>query len=80
MEIYQAMYKETIPPLNFGKAMRNGVTKNPDWFMDYYMPVKRQQEIIDVICKKYYLSKYERTRVETEVYLGSAPTSVKKEL
>ena len=78
-EIYQKMYKEADPPLDFRRAVKEGITAKQDWFQDHYLPTKRQQEIIDEIEKKHRCSTYEKRQIEMEVWLGSSPTAIKKE-
>ena len=43
--------------------------------MAYYLPMERQNEIIDEHCKKHKLTKRERYKISKEIHLGSAPNS-----
>jgi len=78
MEIYQKMYEETEPPLDFKQAIADGITSEPNWFMNYYLNMKRQKEIFDEVIKKYRCDKYEKRAINMEIWLGAAPTGVKK--
>ncbi len=77
MEIYREMYRQATPSADFDQLIKEGITKQPNWFMKYYLPSDKQQEIIDQICKEHRCDKHEKRRIETEVFLGCSPTSVK---
>jgi len=77
MEIYREMYKQADPPADFDKLIKSGETKNRQWFMNYYLPMEKQEEITANICKKHKLTKQEIMRVYYTVFLGASPTSVK---
>lgn len=79
MNIYQQMYREADPPLDFRQAIKDGITAEKNWFLKYYLPTKRQQEIVDFWCKKHKCSKIERKAIEYEIWLGSSPNGIKKE-
>ena len=78
-EIYQQMYAEAEPPLDFHKAVKEGYTAKPNWFMNHYLNQERQLEIISEITKKHHCSKYEVNMISLEVFLGSAPSGVIKD-
>lgn len=78
MEIYERMYKEAEPSLDFYKALADGYCKKEGWFMKHYLHIDRQDEIINEVCKKYKCSKYEKRRISNEIWLGSSPCSVKR--
>ena len=78
MEIYRQMYREAEPSADLDELIKSGETKNPNWFLKYYLPIKRQEEIIDFYCRKYNCNKHERDMISVEVYLGSAPNGYKK--
>jgi hypothetical protein len=75
MEIYRKMYREARPKANLDKLIKSGETQKPEWFMFYYLPKKRQEEIFEKVCRKYRLTKRERKAVSFEIHLGSAPCS-----
>ena len=75
LEIYNKMYKEAKPSADFDKLMKLGITKKPNWFMKYFLPTEKQETILEKICKKYKLCEYEKRKIRTTVYLGSAPNS-----
>ena len=79
METYRRMYKEATPSADFDELIRTGEAKKPNFFMKYYLPDERQAEIIEEVAKKYRLSRWEREILQTQVYLGCAPTSVRRE-
>jgi len=78
LEIYRKMYQEADPPADFDKLIRDGVTKEENWFLNYYLPIERQIEIINEFCEKYRCNRKEREAIEVEVLLGSAPSSVRR--
>ena len=78
LEIYRQMYKEASPPADFDELLKTGSCKNRDWFMKYYMPQKRQTEIVNAVCKKYKCSQLDIQRIKKEVYLGSSPNSCRE--
>ena len=78
MQVYRQMYKEADPPADFDQLIESGEAAKPDWFMNYYLPEERQIDIVADICAEHHCSRYERQKISAEVFLGSAPTSVKK--
>ena len=76
-EIYRQMYEEAEPPADFDELVNKGITKEPNWFMNYYLPIDRQEEIIREFIKKYKCSPYEERKIRETIYLGSAPNSNK---
>jgi len=78
LEIYRQMYKEASPSADFDELLKSGTCKNHSWFMGYYMPSKRQSEILEEVCTKHKCSQLERQRIKNEVYLGSAPNSCRE--
>lgn len=78
-EIYRELYKEADPPADFDKLVESGVTGKANWFMNYYLSMRRQEEIFDSIIKKYKCNKHEKSKISFEIWLGAAPTGVKKE-
>ena len=73
MEIYEKMYEEATPPADIHELIKCKETMKPEWFRKYSLPIKRQQTIIDDICKKHKLTKRETRRVNINVHLGGAP-------
>jgi len=41
------MYQEADPVADFDKLVQLGVTKKENWFLNYYLPIERQIEIIN---------------------------------
>lgn len=75
LEIYRQMFKEAKPSADFDKLRELKVTEKKDWFMNYFLPIERQNEIIDEICKKQKVAGWKRKKIETEVHLGCSPNS-----
>ncbi len=73
MDIYNQMYKEANPSANLGSLIDQGITKKPDWFLDYYLSTIRQEEIITQYCTKNKLNKYECKKIYGTIMLGSSP-------
>ena len=78
LEIYQQMYKEAEPSLDFKKELDTGYCSKPDWFLNHYLSMERQEEIVEMFFHKYNCSCYEKKMISNEIWLGSSPTSVKK--
>ena len=79
-EIYRALYKEADPSADFDKLVDSGEASKQNWFLNYYLPMKRQGEIFDSIIKKYKCDRHEREKISFEIWLGAAPTGVKKSI
>jgi len=75
MDIYRQQYKEAEPSADFNKLMKEGKTIKQNWFMNYYLDKKRQQEIIDDCCKKNKLDTWDEQMINQTIWLGSSPTS-----
>lgn len=71
MEIYRAIYTEL--GINLDELIENGTTKKRGWFMDYYMPNERQEEIINDILKTKKLSKLRKEVIKRSLWLGATP-------
>ena len=80
MMIYRKQYKEATPSADFDKLIESGETKQQDWFKNYYLDQKRQQEIIDEICATNKIKGHDKRKVSQEVWLGCSPTSIKSNL
>lgn len=79
MDIYRQMYREATPPADLDELIKKGETKKTDWFLEYYLPTKRQEEIIDFHTKKNKLTGWEKRKVSQEIWLGCSPTGVRGE-
>lgn len=78
LDIYEAMYREAVPPLDFRKALNDGYCSRKDWFLDHFLPMERQEEIFEEFMKRYRCSRLERKKIGFEVWLGSSPSAVVK--
>jgi len=74
LEIYKELYQEAEPHADFNQLEKT----KPDWFMKFYLAEERQIEIIERILKEKRCNKYDRQCIRNEVYLGCAPSWVKK--
>ena len=72
------MYAAADPPLDFKQAVENGISAKPNWFMNYYLPVQKADEIFNRIVKKYKCDKQELRAINLEIWLGASPWGVKK--
>jgi len=79
-EIYRELYKEAEPSADFDKLVESGEVGKRDWFMNYYLPMRRQGEIFDAVVKKYKCNKHEKNKISMEIWLGAAPSGVKKDV
>ena len=76
MEIYRQMFKEAEPSGNIDEMIKTGEAKERDFFMKYYLPDERQQQIIKEVCKRNGINtKHKIQAFGTACDLGSAPTA-----
>ena len=78
LEVYQKMYEAADPPLDFKQAMKDGITAKENWFMKYYLPTQKAEEILNKILKKHRCNTLEKRAINKEIWLGSSPSGVKK--
>lgn len=76
IEIYQRLFEEATPPLDFKKAMVEGVTKQEDFFMNHELCLDRQTEIINEVLDEYKTKGRRRNKFFKEIFLGCSPRSV----
>ena len=79
LNIYQEMYNKASPKANFKELMKKGITKQPNWFMDYILDEAKQMDIIDKHCKKNKLTKREKEKIHFTVMLGCSPRFAEKD-
>jgi len=77
-EIYRELFKEANPSADFDELVKSGKSKEKDFFMKYYLPIERQKEIVDEICKKHKLTGHNKRKVSTTIHLGSSPNSCER--
>lgn len=75
IEVYRELYKNSEPKADFDEMMRAGETKKEEFFMDYYLDVDKQQEIMDEVMGRYKLDKYMKRRISENVNLGCSPNA-----
>ena len=78
LQIYKEAYLKSDPPADFDALMKAGKTKVSGWFYKYYLPDETFQEIVRNHCKKNKLNTRDAHRVSKEVFLGCAPSGVKR--
>lgn len=71
-ELYRLVYD--CAGVNFDTLVNQGITKQPEWYMNYSVPQAKQEELFKRVCKKYKLSKAEKTILSFNYYLGGSPT------
>lgn len=71
MKIYRAIYDEI--GVDIDTLISDGTTKKEMWFLNYYLPIERQEEIILTILKTEKLSKWKKASIRMTILLGSAP-------
>jgi len=62
-EIYQKMFFEATPPIDYNKLVHFKITKIFGWNWYYFLSEKKQSQIIFEICKKYKCTKEERQNI-----------------
>jgi len=79
MEIYRRMFKEAEPSADVDKIIKSGEGKQRNFFMKYYLNQKRQDEIIEEVCKENKKSRsWEINSFKTTCILGSSPTGIRE--
>jgi len=73
LKIYEEVYKNTTPKLDFKKALQSGLTKEPNWFENYEIDESTEKDILEKAFKDNRLTKREREMIIGEYNLGSAP-------
>ena len=79
MEIYRRMYQESDPPADIFELIDSGEANQPNWFMNYYLSMERQVEILEEVLKEYKLSKRKKEAFRFAVMLGAGPSMHKEE-
>ena len=74
-DIYREMYSKSDPVDDWDNMVKRGITKNDNFFKDYYLPDEQHIEILDRHCKINKLTKRETDKVKFTVNLGSGPSS-----
>lgn len=75
LEIYTEVYKEI--GVDFINLLNTGETLKEDWYLNYYLDSKKQEEILNNVLKKHKLPKYTKKQLSISYWLGSSPTPVK---
>ena len=79
MKIYRQMYKEADPSADWDKLLLTSEVHRQNWFMNYFLDENRAGEIFDSICKEHKITRAEKRLISTEIWLGAAPGSVRKD-
>ena len=75
MDIYRRIYSEIGVDLD--ELIKQGVTKREGWFDSYYMPLTKQDEIIEEMLSKIKMTKLKRQMLRNTLYLGALPSNVR---
>jgi len=76
LDIYREMYSKATPPADFDEMMKSGETSQEGFFMNYTLPFDEHDEILEKHMKLNKLTKYERKKVSTTIYLGCSPKGI----
>lgn len=71
LDVYRAVYSEL--GVDIDKLIEDGTTQQEQWFMEYEMPHRRQQEILEEVFTKHKIPKYKRNRLAIAFWLGGSP-------
>lgn len=78
-EAYKQMYAEADPKGDIDKIIKTGEGKMPNFFMAYYLPEERQEQIIKKILDKHKIKKeWKRGSFSAGILLGAAPCSCRE--
>ena len=72
MDIYRKIYSE------IGVDFDSVDKTSKNWFLDFFLPQERQDEIIEEMLKGKRLTKLKKNAIRVSLYLGSLPSSVLK--
>ncbi len=78
MDIYKEAYKKSIPSANINRLIKEGITRIPNWFMKFYLPMNKIDIIVEKHIKTNRLRKWDAEKIKTSVYLGALPNSCKE--
>ena len=76
--IYRQMFKEAEPSADLDKLLKSEVVKEQNWFMNYYLPIERQNEIVEAELARHRLRKFDIDNIKQEVALGCSPNTYKE--
>jgi len=69
LDILRQMYLEATPSLNLDEAMDSGLTKQDDWYLNYFLADSRQKEIIEEQLKGKRLTKLAKSSINLNVFM-----------
>jgi hypothetical protein len=69
LDILRQMYLEATPSLNLDEAMESGLTKQDDWYLNYFLDNSRQKEIIEEQLKGKRLTKLKKIAINFNVFM-----------
>ncbi len=78
-EIYTEMYRQSEPKADFKDLVKKYEGTKIKFFEKYYLQDNRQVEIINEICKKHKVTKWERKKIDFEIHLGCSPNTSKEQ-
>jgi hypothetical protein len=79
MKMYRAMYKKADPPANIDKLIKEGKTREHDWWRNHCLAQEEQDKIVNRIAKQHKITAKERKKIDFEMCLGASPISVSPE-
>jgi len=68
-EIYRRQFKEANPSADFDELRKKGITNKQGWFMKYYLIQRRQEEIIDEVCKEFKIVGIWKRKLERKILI-----------
>ena len=71
LDVYRSVYSEL--GVDIDKLIEDGITQQEQWFMEYEMPHKRQEEILEEVFIKHKIPKYKRKQLSIAYWLGVSP-------
>lgn len=74
-EILRRMYREATPSIGLKTLRETGIGKMTNFYKRFYLEQPKQESIIKAVLHEYNFTGDQRDAIETEVRLGSSPTS-----
>lgn len=77
-ECYRRMYKRAEPSVDFDELYSQGITKQPEFFMNYYLENDIIESICEDVAKEFKLKNWMLQKLKNTVFLGCSPNSCRE--
>jgi len=77
-ECYRRMFKEAEPSADFDELHKKGITKQKEFFMAYFLPTNRIEEIVLEVAKENRWNSFKIEQLKNTCFLGCCPNSCRR--